>query len=195
VQNYPWGEIHCYVIDARAGVMDESGNFSLKGCRFAKTLHVSPFHPHPEKRQYYLASFELKKDSSVRSFSRLMLSLRLYEADDACLLFSSCWSLGNLTRRRPKPLLIGLQTTARILREAASLSRTRALHNNVTNPVAPVGMQTVALAMIVTLLFLAWLPYWIAVPALYYFRMPDIPLLRDVWLGVGLCFIAKLILV
>jgi DUF1365 family protein len=42
VHNFPWGEIHTYVIDARNGTVAD-GKFVLKNCRFPKTLHVSPW--------------------------------------------------------------------------------------------------------------------------------------------------------
>lgn len=42
VDNTPWGERHCYVVDAER---DNLGNGEMLGFRVQKSFHVSPFHP------------------------------------------------------------------------------------------------------------------------------------------------------
>jgi predicted NAD/FAD-binding protein len=198
VHNYPWGELHCYVVDARSGVV-EGNTFSLQDARFDKTLHVSPWHPHPEDaKQHYLGSFEisLAPGSSELPFERLQLRLRLHErkAAEEVMLFSSHWSVGELQLRFPKPLAIGLQTSFRILREAVTLSSSgRTMYTNVTNPHAPMGVQTVVLAMACFLLLARVLPWPSVVMtiAVVVFRSPAVPLLRDLWLGLVFALIAR----
>lgn len=96
--------------------------------------------------------------------------------------------------RFPRPLAVGLQTSFRIMREALSLTGKRQMFGNVTNPVAPVSVQTIVFALIFAAICLAWIPTWIAAPLLFFLRKQDVPILRDFWIGVCLCFVAKTLL-
>ncbi len=203
VHNTPWNEIQCYVVDARSGVLNEqSGVFRLTNARFAKRLHVSPWHPHPDLvPQHYRATFELALSSSSSSraipFERLELSLKLHESSsDEKMLFSSHWTIGGLALRFPRPFAVGLQTSFRILREAVTLSvSSRSMYGNVTNPNAPISIQALAIAMILALLvsqFIPWRPNAVLSAVAVATRWPQVPLARDAWLGLLLCIVARM---
>ncbi len=88
VHNYPWNELNCYAIDARNGQMSNN-TFSLSNCRFSKTLHVSPWHPHPEDmNQTYVASFEIDLDDR-KPFHRFHMALKLNDDKEKTLFSSS----------------------------------------------------------------------------------------------------------
>jgi predicted NAD/FAD-binding protein len=199
VHNYPWGELACYVLDARSGSVQGS-QFSLKNVKFRKTLHVSPFHPHPEVvEQFYEASITVelaKEDQDTRPFHSLQLSLELFDEGTSALLHSSTWTVQNLSLRKPRPLVIALQTLYRILREALTISRitTRHLFINASNPIAPIGMQSMVVGLLAGLGLCKLMPIWILVIAAIASWNPKVPLLRDIWLGMIFAIIARMVL-
>jgi DUF1365 family protein len=198
VSNYPWGEMIPYVLDAREQRQSTPDTNELTVERkFRKGLHVSPWHPHPLERpdQYYQTKITLTRDpTKQRPFSHLHISLDLY--DGPLQLFSSTWSIGRLMFRFPRPMPVALQTTSRILRQAANIHAAgRSMYTNVTNVSPPVAIQTTILSTVITWALMRGLPTSFATVLLMMaifcgrFVFADIPLVRDIvygWLVVAL---------
>lgn len=74
VDNTPWGERHCYVVDAER---DNLGSGKVMRFRVPKALHVSPFHP---MAQEYLWRFNEPGRSLVVHMENLDSGTRLTDA-------------------------------------------------------------------------------------------------------------------
>ena len=196
VQNYPWGETTTYVLDARQGQRE---------WKFVKTLHVSPWHPHPlERDQYYktriefvLAGCESDIDSGMPPFQSMRVHLDLYDSKTDICSFKTTWTINQFARRFPRPIPVGLLTAKRILGEAVALSTTRPMYPNISNPNAPVGFQTMLLTFLVLLFVTGWRGSgWILFASLIasHSRMSPVPLLHDIWRGMLLAWLALVLI-
>ena len=66
VNNTPWGERHCYVLDARVAEPAAEASTSLSRWRTAKRMHVSPFMPMDLQYEWALAAPQARLHVQMR---------------------------------------------------------------------------------------------------------------------------------
>jgi predicted NAD/FAD-binding protein len=177
VTNYPWGERTLYAVDARqcvdadagdAGAVaaaaddDQASSLRVRG-RFRKTLHVSPFHEHPSLvNHWYDCSVNVVPTApslanTAAPFRRFTMRLRLCDVSpdgEDKVLHDALWALSEPEYRNARPVPVALQTSTRILRQAAALQNVvgRKLFAHVSQPYAPLSdVFTMAIALCVVL--------------------------------------------
>jgi predicted NAD/FAD-binding protein len=222
VTNYPWGERTLYAVDARKndddnnnndnddGDDNEQGSLNVRG-RFRKTLHVSPFHEHPSLVNHWydckvnVVPTPASPTNTVAPFRRFTMRLRLCEGeqnDDAKVLHDALWALSEPEYRHARPVPVALQTSTRILRQAAALQNVvgRKLFAHVSQPYAPLSdvfTMAIALCVVMTLVIgaraVGALLVAIVVRLALQRRLADlvtVPPLRDSMLGAAVTLIA-----
>eukprot|EP01108_Squamamoeba_japonica_P001624 TRINITY_DN1704_c0_g2_i1.p1 TRINITY_DN1704_c0_g2~~TRINITY_DN1704_c0_g2_i1.p1 ORF type:complete len:300 (-),score=135.00 TRINITY_DN1704_c0_g2_i1:128-1027(-) len=163
VTSYPWHERTLYCLERKEGSDSEENPLRLKG-RFLKTMHVSPFHEHPSGKTVHAYACDVSvsragaavdsaaDDAPPLPFARFKMSLMLFDGaglpdwrtdniDGERIIHRASLALRTPSWSRPAPFPVALQTSFRILRQAARIQATagRRLYEHLTLPSAPVS--------------------------------------------------------
>jgi predicted NAD/FAD-binding protein len=203
VTNYPWGERTLYALAGGDNRGSDAAALSVRG-RFRKTMHVSPFHQHPSlvKHAYECAISVTPSapsfDDRAAPFQRFSMRLRLLdEGDDDKQLHEATLTLREPTWRAARAWPVALQTSVRILRQAAHLQTLgRTLFAHVSLPHAPfsdVVAMSAALCVVLVGVLGARIVTALVVAALVRLAIQrrlrdvvDVPPLRDALVGAVL---------